>query len=122
MKRLGIAVVVVLFLTGCGAARSQMWRKSVAVTVSVGCEAADLATSMYAFGQRTGVELNPLLAGVQDDPLRFAARKVALAAPAHVWALWLWDRQPVLARMLLYGNGAMKCWVASRNDRLREVR
>ena len=115
-----LLILCVVTAIGCGAIRSPLARKSVAVGVSLSCEGADAVTSAYAFGARTATEQNPLLAPVQYQPLRFALRKAALAAPGNVVPVWLWDHNhSKLARVLLYGNAVAKCVVAIRNNRFR---
>ena len=113
-------VMLAILASGCALKGHKFQLKTAALSFSLGCEAADLATSMYVFGQKTGVELNPLLAGVQDQPLRFAARKALLAAPLNVGGAWLIDHDRKKAgAILLVGNGIAKCLIASRNDRYR---
>ena len=47
----------------------------------------DISQSMYLFGQRKAVELNPLLAPLQDRPEAFAAVKWTVAG-AGAFAAW----------------------------------
>lgn len=121
--KLMLLLTAALMVSGCAAkvGTVEVFGKKVMLTASLGCEAADLATSMYAFGQDQGAyEVNPLLAPAQHDPLRFTLRKVVLAAPTNVIGVWMFERgQPLWGGIILGSNAVVKCWIASRNDRLR---
>jgi len=122
-KAIGAILITVLLAAGCAfPKKASIARKTIAISASLACEASDLATSMYVFGQGTGREKNPFLASAQDRPLEFAAKKVALAAPINVTAAMIWDDHPIMARIMLYGNAAAKCAIAFQNDRIRRPR
>lgn len=118
MRRVLVGLCAVA-LTGC-AARIQphRWTAHVALALSAGCDAADLATTMYWRGAATVVERNPLLVATQDFPLAFTARKWGLATAVNAAGFAVHERHPAVTSLLLFGNAALKCSLAARNDRI----
>jgi hypothetical protein len=66
-----LIVVSAVLLTGC----ATRLVPHLAMTASIGCEAADTATTMYYVGAGAAREVNPYLAPVQHHPLAFTWRK-----------------------------------------------
>jgi hypothetical protein len=142
------APLLALMLVVCAAPASardfSLLRKVTAFSVSIGCESWDVAETMFQMGiqeqrQRSGLpvsalEGNPILAGASRDPARFSWLKQGGVIPLHMAAEWLWvedlptdtpeakkakQRRRLWSQVTLYGNGALKCFIAGRNARFR---
>lgn len=73
---------------------------------------------MYAIGKGVAREANPYLAPVQDFPLAFVARKYAVAGATNT-GFWVMEKKhPWLATIGYASNAVLKCYVATRNDRI----
>ena len=90
----------------------------VALAASAGCEAADMASTMYFVGKGTVREANDYLARYQDFPLQFTAVKWGTATAGMGFLWWVHTKYPTVATVLLTANAVGKCWIATRNDRL----
>lgn len=145
LRALLVACLLAVGASPASALDFNLLRKVTAFSVSIGCESWDIAETMFQMGiqeqrQRSGLSVsaaegNPILAGVARNPARFSWYKQGGVIPLHLAAEWLWvddlptdtpevkkskQRRRLWSQVTLYGNGALKCFVAGRNARLRK--
>lgn len=83
---------------------------------------ADLATTMYVTGRGLEAEHRvPALKQYEQNPVRFALVKYAIAAGAVTTIFQLHKSKPKLARWLAYAEGAAAFAIAFRNQQLLDT-
>lgn len=127
-----LLLLAALLASGCSLRTVPLsaWLPHAAMTVSLGCEAADLGTTLYWQGytrshQDIGAAvgaLPPAPRTVADYPLRYTATR-GLAAAGTNTGLWLLQQREPLVAAVGYGfNALIKCVLARDADALMRRR
>jgi len=95
------------------------WQMKALLSAKMVSAAADVGTSMYAFGQQGDRfrEANPALRWVQDKPVAFSVVKMGLEVGVGLLAWELHKTHPRLAKCLLLGSTLGTVAIVASNAR-----